>query len=70
MIKRVGRKEELRRHSTTKKSPRPSVEKMYNDFFRVNVQSSESDEQSLEQPSPLKVVESTTTYGVYEAPVR
>jgi len=70
MIKRVGRKEELRRHSTTKKSPRLAVEKMYNDFFRVNVLSSESDEQSLEQPSPLKVVESTTTYGVYEAPVR
>ncbi len=47
------------------------LEEKYADFFPPNELPEDAGygEDSLEQPSPLKYVDSTTTYGVIEAPV-
>ena len=47
-----------------------SLQEFYTSTFKFNPFASDQDGSSLEQPSQLKVVESTTTYGVCESPVR
>lgn len=56
---------------TSKKTKELSLEEQYNQWFRYNnvLPDRELDEGSLEQPSPLKIVPSLTTYGAYEPPV-
>ena len=51
-------------------TPKTKLEELYPSAFRVNLDLSRQNEWSLEQPSPLKYVERTTTYGVFEAPVK
>jgi hypothetical protein len=47
-----------------------SIEDQYSELFRYNPSTTaEIDGDSLEQPSPLKVVPSLTTYGAYEEPI-
>lgn len=60
----------VRKSRKTAKKRDVAIEVLYENFFRANPAISEQDEHSLEQPSPLKFVESITTYGVYETPVR
>ncbi len=56
--------------SCSKNTPKTKLEELYPSAFRVNLDLSRHNEWSLEQPSPLKYVESTTTYGVFEAQVK
>lgn len=48
-----------------------SLEEQYSELFRYNPSHiiSEAEGDSLEQPSPLKIVPSLTTYGAYEEPI-
>jgi len=49
------------------KDEKPGVEEQYSQFFVRNPRpawQSEDDNHSLDQPSPLKVVPSETTYGI------
>lgn len=46
-----------------------SLEEQYQEYFKLNQVLIQSDEGSLEQPSPLMIVPSLTTYGAYEEPV-
>lgn len=46
------------------------LERRYRDLFKVPETGSEVDESSLEQPTPYKVVETITTYGPYQEPLR
>ncbi|MGH9878629.1 MAG: hypothetical protein ACRD5H_13410 [Nitrososphaerales archaeon] len=48
-----------------------SLEEQYKELFQFIevLQEGYNDESSLEQPSPLQIVPSLTTYGAYEAPV-
>jgi len=54
--------------SRKKKAPQ-KLEDQYRDIVRVSPAVLRSDNESLEQPSPLKVVRSITTYGAYEEPI-
>ena len=47
-----------------------SLQVFYTSTFQFNPFVLEQDESSLEQPSQLRLVESTTTYGVCESPLR
>lgn len=47
-----------------------SLEDQYGELFRYNPATIiEGEGDSLEQPSPLKIVPSLTTYGAYEEPI-
>lgn len=47
-----------------------SLEEQYGELFRYNPSLvSQDNGDSLEQPSPLKIVPSLTTYGAYEEPI-
>lgn len=54
----------------SKNTPKTKLEELYPLAFRVNLDFSQQKDWSLEQPSPLKYVESTTTYGVFETQVK
>ena len=54
----------------SKRISKSKLEELYPSVFRVSLDFSRQNEGSLEQPSPLKYVESNTTYGVFETPVR
>jgi hypothetical protein len=58
-------------HPMNKPNKQKSLEDKYEELFKyMNVLPEGSqDESSLEQPSPLQVVPSLTTYGAYEEPV-
>lgn len=50
------------------KQPR-KLQEQYQELFRALPGLMKADSESLEQPSPLKVVPSVTTYGAYEEPI-
>ena len=57
--------------SSTKKTKEMSLEEQYKQLFTYNnsLQYIDIEESSLEQPSPLVIVPSLTTYGAYEEPI-
>lgn len=46
-----------------------AIEERYQELFQYRGFIPEVGEDSLEQPSPLKIVPSLTTYGAYEEPI-
>ena len=58
----------------TKRSKKAKLETQYQELFRVQEGSRPAPgepehDQSFEQPSPLKIVQSVTTYGAHEEPI-
>ena len=45
------------------------LETQYEKLFRTPTTTVAGPRQSLAQPSPLKIVDSVTTYGAYEEPI-
>ena len=66
-------KKAVKQAPPTKLDQSPNLlEEAYRDLFREQVSPMwfyEESEYSLEQPSPVRVVPSVTTYGISEAPI-
>ena len=45
------------------------LEYVYEQLFQTETKPTEPQRESLAQPTPLKVVETVTTYGAYEEPI-
>ena len=45
------------------------LEHVYEQLFQTETKPPEPQRESLAQPTPLKVVETVTTYGAYEEPI-
>ena len=52
-----------------KNREKEKLETQYEELFRTPVTTVAGPRESLAQPSPLKIVDSVTTYGAYEEPI-
>lgn len=53
----------------TKEKEARKLEEQYSELFKFQQVMAQPEEGSLEQPSPLMIVPSLTTYGAYDEPI-
>jgi len=56
-----------KKNKNKRQGKRPETE--YEELFKTPITTVPSQHESLAQPSPLKIVDSVTTYGAYEEPI-